>query len=192
MAQKRMLDKSIVDSDQFLDMPLSTQALYFHLNMRADDEGFINNPKRVMKMVGTNDDDLKILVAKAFVIPFESGVVVIRHWKINNYLRADRVKPTTCIDERRKLVEDKGVYDLGIPDVNQMTAVGLPSREESSREESSVVGKKIYIKLLDPLTKENIKKVKLTKEQYEKLKERYEDKLDDTVHLKERSIVIIQ
>ena len=89
MADRRMFAKTIIDSDSFLDMPLSTQALYFHLSMRADDDGFINNPKKVQRMIGCSEDDLKLLVAKNFIIPFESGIVVIKHWKIHNYIRGD-------------------------------------------------------------------------------------------------------
>ena len=87
MAQKRMFSLQIVDTDAFLDMPLSTQALYFHFGMRADDEGFVGNPRRLIRMLGVSEDDYKLLIAKSFVIPFESGVCVIKHWKMNNYLQ---------------------------------------------------------------------------------------------------------
>lgn len=103
MAERRMFAKTIIDSDAFLDMPLSTQALYFHLSMRADDEGFINNPKRIQKIVGCGDDDLKLLVAKKFLILFESGVIVIKHWRIHNYIQKDRFKSTMYIDEKNML-----------------------------------------------------------------------------------------
>ena len=120
MAERRMFAKTIIDSDAFLDMPLSTQSLYFHLSMRADDDGFINNPKKVQRMVGCADDDLKLLVAKNFIIPFESGVVVIKHWKIHNYIRSDRYKPTVYQEEKAMLGEkENNAYTLGIPDVNQ-------------------------------------------------------------------------
>ena len=99
MSEKRMFAKQIVESDSFLDMPLSTQALYFHLGMAADDDGFINAPKRIQRSIGASDDDLKLLIAKSFIIPFESGVVVIKHWLINNYIRSDRKKDTTYPDE---------------------------------------------------------------------------------------------
>ena len=82
MAERRMFAKTIIDSDAFLDMPLSAQALYFHLSMRADDEGFVGNPKRIRAMVGASEDDLKLLLLKRFLLAFESGVVVIKHWKI--------------------------------------------------------------------------------------------------------------
>lgn len=132
MAERRMFAKTIVDSDAFLDMPLTTQALYFHLSMRADDEGFINNPKKIMRMIGASEDELKLLIAKSFIIPFESGVCVIKHWKIHNYLRNDRFKPTVYTDEKSQLVEkDNKAYSirqlvpavgipLGIPNADQM------------------------------------------------------------------------
>lgn len=103
MAERRMFAKTIIDSDAFLDMPMSTQALYFHLSMRADDDGFINNPKRIQRMIGASDDDLKLLIAKAFIIVFESGVVVIKHWKIHNYIQSDRYKPTVYTEEKAQL-----------------------------------------------------------------------------------------
>ena len=89
-----MFAKRIIDSDAFLDMPLSTQSLYFRLSMRADDEGFINNPKRIQRMIGASDDDCKLLIAKGFILVFETGVIVIKHWKIHNYIQKDRFKPT--------------------------------------------------------------------------------------------------
>ena len=116
MAERRMFAKTVIDSDAFLDMPLSTQALYFHLSMRADDDGFINNPKKIQRMVGCGDDDLKLLIAKSFIIPFESGIVVIKHWKIHNYIRSDRYKPTVYAEEKAILQEkENGAYTLGIP-----------------------------------------------------------------------------
>ena len=107
MAERRMFAKTIIDSDLFLDMPSSTQCLYFHLSMRADDDGFINNPKKIQRMVGSSDDDLKLLIAKNFIIPFESGVVVIKHWKIHNYIQKDRYKPTLYQNELEQLEVDK-------------------------------------------------------------------------------------
>lgn len=113
MAERRMFAKTIIDSDAFLDMPLSTQALYFHLSMRADDDGFINNPKKVQRMIGCSEDDLKLLIAKNFVIPFESGIVVIKHWKIHNYIRSDRYKETVYQEEKSMLgAKDNGAYTL--------------------------------------------------------------------------------
>lgn len=106
-----MFSKSVIDSDLFLDMPLSAQAFYFHLSMRADDDGFVNNPKKIQRMVGASEDDCKILVAKKFIIPFESGIVVIRHWKIHNYIQKDRYKETVYFDEKAQLSTDQtGAY----------------------------------------------------------------------------------
>ena len=107
VAEKRMFTQKIVDSDAFLDMPLSTQALYFHLNMRADDDGFINNPKRIQRTIGASEDDLKLLVAKRFCICFENGVIVIKHWRMHNTLRKDRHNPTQYQDQLA-LLEVKG------------------------------------------------------------------------------------
>ena len=111
MAEKRMFTQKIIDSDPFLDMPLSTQALYFHLNMRADDDGFINNPKRIQRTIGASDDDLKLLILKRFVIGFENGVIVIKHWRMHNTLRKDRYNPTQYQDELAQLdVKDNNAY----------------------------------------------------------------------------------
>lgn len=124
MAERRMFAKIIIDSDAFLDMPLSTQCLYFHLSMRADDDGFINNPKKVQRMIGASDDDLKLLILKNFIIPFESGIVVIKHWKIHNYIRSDRYKQTVYQEEKALLeLKENGTYTtrqpVGIPGDNQ-------------------------------------------------------------------------
>ena len=104
MAQKRMFTMKIVDSDAFLDMPLSTQALYFHLNMRADDDGFIVNPKRIMRTVGCHDDDLKMLILKRFVLTFEDGVIVIKHWRMHNCISQNRYHETQYTDEKSQLL----------------------------------------------------------------------------------------
>lgn len=106
MAERRMFAKTIIDSDAFLDMPLSAQALYFHLSMRADDEGFVGNPKRIRNMINASEDDMKLLLLKRFILAFASGVVVIKHWKIHNYIQSDRCKPTTYLEERATLTLD--------------------------------------------------------------------------------------
>ena len=129
MAERRMFAKTIIDSDAFLDMPLSTQALYFHLSMRADDDGFINNPKKIQRMIGASDDDFKVLLAKRFLIPFESGIVVIKHWRIHNYIRSDRYKETVYQEEKALLeVKENGTYtisqNVGIP-------LGIPNDNHS-------------------------------------------------------------
>lgn len=117
MAERRMFAKSVIDSDAFLDMPLSTQALYFHFCMRADDDGFVNSPKKIQRLVGCGYDDLKLLFAKNFVIPFESGIVVIKHWKIHNYIQKDRYRPTVYQDEKRLLTtKPNKAYTLNPPE----------------------------------------------------------------------------
>ena len=103
MAERRMFAKTIIDSDAFLDMSASAQALYFHLGMRADDDGFVNNPKKIQRIINASDDDLKILFAKRFIIGFETGVIVIKHWKMHNYIQRDRYKPTVYQDEKARL-----------------------------------------------------------------------------------------
>ena len=136
MAHKRMFSKDITESDAFADMPLSSQALYFHLGMSADDDGFINNPKKIQRSIGASADDLNLLMAKNFVIPFDSGVVVIKHWRINNTVRSDRYCPTKYQEEFRQLaIKENKAYtltnmhpelvvsqrlELGIPNSNQL------------------------------------------------------------------------
>jgi len=115
MAERRMFTKKITESDAFLNMPASTQALYFHLSMNADDDGFINNPRSIQRSVGASDDDMKLLLAKKFIIVFETGVIVIKHWKMHNYIQADRYKPTTYIEEKSCLVlNEKKAYSLNL------------------------------------------------------------------------------
>lgn len=102
-----MFSRKITETDHFLEMPLSSQALYFHLNMGADDEGFIDKAKTIQRTIGASDDDMKLLIAKGFLIPFESGVVVIRHWRIHNYIQADRFQATIHQNEKEQLEFDK-------------------------------------------------------------------------------------
>jgi hypothetical protein len=104
MAERRMFAKKIIDSDAFLDLALSTQALYFHLSMRADDDGFINNPKKIMRMVGASQNELENLLSKRFLIAFEGGIVVIKHWRIHNYIQKDRYTPTLYQDLLEKII----------------------------------------------------------------------------------------
>lgn len=112
MAERRMMAKSIIDTDAFMEMPMSTQCLYFHLLLRADDEGFLQNAKLIMQMTGCKEDDMKLLIAKQYIIPFDTGVIVIRHWKIHNYIQKDRFTPTSCSRERKLLgVQDDKTYE---------------------------------------------------------------------------------
>lgn len=141
MRNKRMFSIDVVDTDKFLDMPTSTQALYFHLGMRADDDGFVTSPKKILAISGCNNDDLNLLIAKNFIIPFESGVIVITDWKTNNYLRGDRYAATRCIEEKKNLVEINGKYQIsldgvpdGIPNSNQcVPGVATQKRIEENR-----------------------------------------------------------
>lgn len=113
MARRRMFSLDVIDTDIFLEMPPSTQALYFHLGMRADDDGFVSSPKKIMSMIGCNADDIKLLIAKNFIIPFENGVCVIKDWNVNNYIQKDRYKETIYSNEFHLLKSDKnGVYQL--------------------------------------------------------------------------------
>lgn len=142
MAERRMFAKTIIDSDAFIDMPLSTQALYFHLSMRADDDGFINNPKKIQRMIGASDDDLKVLCMKRYILPFDSGVVVIKHWKIHNYIRNDRYKPTVYIEEKAMITnKENGAYTevdtIGIPNgyhLDTQDRIGKVSKVKDSIE----------------------------------------------------------
>lgn len=116
MAQRRMFSKNVARTDAFLDMSQTAQNLYFHLGIDADDDGFVS-PKMVMRITGSNGDDLKILVAKGFLIPFEDGVVVVRHWRINNEIRQDRYKATQYVAHKSKLAINEGIYDMVLPTV---------------------------------------------------------------------------
>ena len=138
MAERRMMAKSIIETDMFLDMPTSCQCLYFHLLLRADDDGFISNPKSIVRTLSASADDLKLLIAKQYLIGFESGVVVIKDWKIHNYIRNDRYKASNVPerellnirkDKAYTLKEDDGVpmIDYGIPTDNQMDTNGIPT-----------------------------------------------------------------
>jgi hypothetical protein len=133
MAERRMFAKTIVLSDAFLDMPLSARCLYFTLGMFADDDGFVNSPKGIMRQCGASEDDMKVLITKKFVLNFESGVIVIKHWRINNYLRNDRYQETKYLEEKSELITDEnGAYTFGIPNI------GIPSIGKDSIEEDSI------------------------------------------------------
>lgn len=122
---RRMFSPAIVCTDTFIDMPTSTQALYFQLGMAADDDGFVG-PKKIMRMIGATDDELKLLIAKGFVIPFESQVIVMRHWKVNNLVRRDWYRPTIHLEEKSSLkTAESGTYYLVNEKVpNSLTQVG--------------------------------------------------------------------
>ncbi len=200
MAQKRMFSLNVVDTDNFLDMPVSARLLYYELGMRADDDGFVDNWKKILLFTGLKNDDLKILIAKDFIIPFETGVIVIRHWRMNNYLQNDRVKPTThqhelksleldennvynkdtyCIQENSveeaKLLENTSVPNL---DTDCIHSIDKNSTDEDSIEKSSTDEDSINNNQISPktssLSKKELEK-QLTKE-FDKLWEYYPNK----------------
>jgi len=143
MAEKRMFSKQIIDSDAFLDMPLSTQTLYFHLSMRADDDGFINNPKKIQRMIGASEDDLKLLIAKNFIIPFESGIVVIKHWRIHNYIQKDRYKPTVYEEEKSLLrLKENNAYTLDTTCIQDASSLEPQNRLDKNRLDKNRLEKK--------------------------------------------------
>ena len=121
MAERRMFAKTIVLSDAFLDMPLSARCLYFTLGMLADDDGFVNSPKSIMRQAGASTDDLNLLMAKRFILAFESGIIVIKHWRIHNYIQKDRYKESKYIEEKSTLTLDQnGAYTECIQDVSTL------------------------------------------------------------------------
>ena len=180
MAERRMFSKVITNSDSFLEMPSSSQNLYFHLNMNADDDGFVDKVKSIMRMIGAKDDDLRVLIAKSFIIPFDTGIVVIRHWRINNYIQKDRYKETIYSDEKESLSIDKsGLYTKCIQDVYKMDtqvrlgkdSIGKVNIEEGIKEETTLPS--------PPPSKHkygNYGTVLLTTSQYDKLISDYGDK----------------
>ena len=143
MAERRMFAKTIVTSDAFLDMPLSARCLYFTLGMLADDDGFVNNPKSIMRQVGASQDDLNLLLVKRFILAFDSGVIVIKHWRIHNYIQKDRYKESKYIEEKASLmIDEKGAYTECIQDVYKVDTqvrLGKDSLGKASLVEGSVV-----------------------------------------------------
>ena len=107
MAERRMFAKTIIDSDAFIDMPVTARLLYYDLAMRADDDGFVNSPKKIMRMIGASQDDVNILIMRKFILPFDNGIVVIKHWRIHNYIRKDTYKATTYIEQKAMLDTDE-------------------------------------------------------------------------------------
>ncbi len=135
MAERRMISNEVVDGDDFTEMPTSAQSLYFHLILKADDDGFVNNSRSIQRSVGCTTDDLKLLIAKAFLLTFESGVVCIRHWHIHNNIRKDRYRPTVYQDELSfLLINSVGVYEYNtaLQDDNQLTTNCQPNDNQLS------------------------------------------------------------
>lgn len=142
MAERRMFAKTIVLSDAFLDLPMSARCLYFTLGMLADDDGFVNSPKSIMRQVGASIDDMRLLVAKKFVLDFDTGVIVIKHWRIHNYIQKDRYKESKYIEEKNTLsIDQNGAYTQCIQDVSDMDTqvrLGKVSEGKVREEEDSV------------------------------------------------------
>ena len=156
MAARRMFAKIIVDSDLFIDMPVTSRLLYYDLGMRADDDGFVNAPKKIMRMIGASQEDLKILVQRGFIIPFDSGVIVISHWRVHNYLRKDTYNETQYTAEKSQLVlDDKNVYQRTVyePSTDCIRNVDEPRtqvRKGKERKGQDSEGKDIFCS--EPLT----------------------------------------
>ena len=164
MAQRRMFSLKIVGSDAFLDMPFTSRELYFQMGMYADDDGFVS-PRKIMRMTGAGEDDLKILIAKGFIIPFENGVVVVKHWKMNNELKKDRYTPSQYSEQKETLyVKENGAYTL---DQNKGTPLCL---QNVSKMDTQVSIGKVSI---DKTTYGDLKNVFLNDDEYKKLVERY-------------------
>ena len=189
MAERRMFAKTIIDSDAFLEMPDSSQLLYFHLAMRADDDGFVNKPKTIMKMCGCKDDDMTLLFMKKFLIPFESGVVVIKHWKIHNYIRKDTYTETKYKEEKALLeTDDNGAYRISCTGSSRVRdgCVTGTSTQESIGEEIDSVSKGEYISpAAPPKTVRHKygseKNVLLTDDEYRKLSERFPEDYEERI-----------
>lgn len=192
MAERRMFTGKITESDAFLEMPLSTQALYFHLCMNADDDGFVKNPKRITKMIGANEDDLKLLMAKAFVIFYDTtGVIVIKHWRMHNLLRKDRYKETEYLEEKSTLfLKENGAYTLdsgkGKPlsgeSGNQLATSWQPSGNQLAPQDR--LGKDSIGELKESKHKHGtFKNVLLTDAEYERLKADFGEEAEEAIEL---------
>ncbi|MGS0842976.1 conserved phage C-terminal domain-containing protein [Streptococcus dysgalactiae] len=140
MAQRRMFSKKIIETDFFLEMSPTAKLLYFYLNMSADDDGFVGNPKTIKLISGATDDDLKILIAKQFIIPFDSGVIVIKDWRIHNYIQKDRYNKTQYLEEKSQLViEENGAYTKCIQNVSKMDTQVRLGKERLGKENIYIV-----------------------------------------------------
>lgn len=139
MAQKRMLSMNIIDTDMFIQMPISARLLYYDFCMRADDDGFIDSPTKIMKMIGCTEDDLKILIAKDYLIPFKNKVCVIKHWLIHNTIRKDRYNPTIHLEERNQLFLNNKIYEFQDENMsgNHLATNWQPSIEKNSYNNSN-------------------------------------------------------
>lgn len=161
-----MFARSVIGSDAFTDMPLSTQALYFHLGMYADDDGFVDSPRKIQRSIGCSDDDMKLLIAKGFIIPFDDGIIVITHWRVNNYLRCDRYTPTRYAEHKSQLSVSAGnLYELseaahgipvGAPKVCQLSPGPYTQGRKEEIKEDKGIDAKVQRKRFTPPTLEEI------------------------------------
>ena len=155
MAERRLFSKKITESDAFLDMPLSAQCLYFHLNMNADDDGFVANPKMIQRMIGASNDDAKLLISKNFLINFDNGIVVVKHWCIHNIIQKDRYKPTEYVEEKSQLyIKENKSYTLDATQGNKLIGNKLDTKciQNGNKMETQVKLSKVK------LSKDNIYK----------------------------------
>lgn len=188
MAKRRMFSLNIVDSDAFLDLPTSAQALYFHLGMRCDDDGFVNNPKKIQRVIGASDDDLKTLIKEKFIISFESGIVAMKHHRINNYIQKDRYTETSYLEEKSKIyIKENKAYTLNsshsgiVPLIEKNQCIQNVSKMETQSSIGKVrLGKdSISSKPEDThIFLGELNNVCLTKKQYERLCQRFESVKD--------------
>lgn len=162
MAERRMFAKTIIDSDAFLDMPISARLLYYDLGMRADDDGFVNSPKKIMKMVGASTDDMNVLILRKFILPFETGVVVLKHWRIHNYIRKDTYSETPYKKEKSMLMLDENKSytlidnesQLAVHEPSTQVRIGKDSIDKDSLGKDSI--DKGNIEIITPDEQENI------------------------------------
>lgn len=188
MAQRRMFSKKIVETDFFMEMSPTAKLLYFYLNMSADDDGFVGNPKTIKLISGATDDDLKILIAKQFIIPFDSGVIVIKDWKIHNYIQKDRYNQTQYLDEKKQLlVEENGTYTKCIQDVSILdTQVRLGKSKDRLGKSNNTMSDKSddvipYSEILDYLNKKTSRSFRNVEANKKLIRTRWNEgyKLDD-------------
>lgn len=158
MAKRRMISLDIIDTDTFMDIPKDSKLLYYELCIRADDDGFVSSPKKIIKVVGCKNNDLKILIEKNFVIPFSSGVIVITHWKIHNYIQKDRYKPTIYIEEKNLLdIEDNGAYKLKNEMDTQNIQIGYSGKDSIELNKNNIIIVEQVIKYMNELAGTNYK-----------------------------------
>ena len=175
MAERRMFAKKITESDMFLDMPASSQMLYFHLAMAADDDGFVNNPRKIQCMCGAAVDDMKLLIAKSFVITFESGIIVITHWRMHNYIQKDRYKPSDYIEEKSLLgIKRNREYTLDVSEMDTFCIQTVSTDQCSAGKESIDKGRADECKY-------ELGREKLTLTQYNRLVKMFSQRIVDDV-----------